>query len=425
MIYVLAREIPEGVLVFHTLTRELALLSREEYDRPEEVPALRDRWFRVPRELTDKNHTDRVRFVLRNLQKPPEAITSYSIFTTTDCNARCFYCFEMGRSRKAMDRDTARKAADYIARHCGGKRVRLGWFGGEPLYNREVIDLICRELTDRGVDYYSTMMSNGYLFDEETVGRVAGPWYLRQVQITLDGTEEVYNRCKAYIYREGESPYRVVMGNMERLLRAGIRVTVRLNMDKHNAEDLRDLVEELHERFGEYRNFSVYSHLLFEVAAGKTHLRAAEDRKALAARQDRLYETMKAYGIAAKQVLSHRLRLNQCMADSGSCRTILPGGELGVCDHYSEDNFVGHLDREEPDQEMVRSFREYREPGPECGGCFYYPDCMRLKKCEPFSGCYPETREQIRKRTLDDMENTFEAWRKHQAAEEENELELC
>lgn len=184
-------------------------------------------------------------------------------------------------------------------------------------------------------------------------------------------------------------------------------------------------MEELHERFGEYRNFSVYSHLLFEVAAGKTHLRAAEDRKALAARQDRLYETMKAYGIAAKHVLSHRLRLNQCMADSGSCRTILPGGELGVCDHYSEDNFVGHLDREEPDQEMVRSFREYREPGPECGGCFYYPDCMRLKKCEPFSGCYPETREQIRKRTLDDMENTFEAWRKHQAAEEENELEFC
>lgn len=425
MTYVLPKRTQEGVLLFHTLTREFLLLTEEEYACPDAVPVLREHWFRVPRELKDKIYTDEVRFVLRNIQKPPEHVTSYSIFTTTDCNARCFYCFELGRSRMPMSEETAHKAAAYIADHCGGRPVRLSWFGGEPLFNRKVIDIICRELERRGVDYRSTMMSNGYLFDEETVRQAATLWKLRRVQITLDGTEDVYNRCKAYIYREGESPYRVVMANIERLLRAGIRVTVRLNMDKHNAEDLTALVEELHERFGEYPNFSVYSHLLFEIAAGKPNPRAEADRRMLAAQQEALQEKMKAYGIAARHGLSRHLRLNQCMADSGSCLTILPGGELGVCDHYSESNFVGSLDSEGLDKAMLRSFREYREPGEACGKCFSYPDCMRLKKCAPFSECYPETREQVLRRTLDAIENTFDSWRKHQEMGEENELEPC
>lgn len=171
MTYVLPKRTQEGVLLFHTLTRE----------------------------LKDKTYTDEVRFVLRNIQKPPEHVTGYSIFTTTDCNARCFYCFELGRSRMPMSEETAHKAAAYIADHCGGKPVRLSWFGGEPLFNRKVIDIICRDLQVRNVDYHSTMMSNGYLFDGETVRRAASLWKLRRVQITLDGTENVYNRCNGNV----------------------------------------------------------------------------------------------------------------------------------------------------------------------------------------------------------------------------------
>ena len=43
------------------------------------------------------------------------------------------------------------------------------------------------------------MISNGYLFSEEIIDRAARLWELRNVQITLDGTEKVYNETKAYI----------------------------------------------------------------------------------------------------------------------------------------------------------------------------------------------------------------------------------
>ena len=265
MTYVLPLRVEGGTLVFHTLTREMLLLTPEDYAAPDSLPALRDKWFRVPQALDDRKYADQVRFVRKTVRKKPEHITSYTIFTTTDCNARCFYCYEIGRSRIPMTEETAHKAAAYIADHCGGKPVHLGWFGGEPLFNKKVIDVICKDLTEKGIQYRSNIISNGYLFDQETVEQAVKLWNLTWVQIALDGTEEVFNRCKAFIYKDGPSPYQVVMGNIGHLLDAGVRVHVRMNMDNHNAEDLFVLADELHERFAGKEKLTAYSHVLFEL----------------------------------------------------------------------------------------------------------------------------------------------------------------
>ena len=117
MAYVVAQPVEGGVLVFHTLTRALLLLTPEEYAAPDNLPELRDGWFRVPQKMDDMKYADQVRFIRRTMWKEPEHITSYTIFTTTDCNARCFYCYELGRSRIPMSDETAHKAAAYIAAH--------------------------------------------------------------------------------------------------------------------------------------------------------------------------------------------------------------------------------------------------------------------------------------------------------------------
>ena len=151
-----------------------------------------------------RRRSDHVRFILRTMQKEPEHITTYTIFTTTDCNARCFYCYEMGRSRIPMSDETAYKAATYIAAHCGGEKVHLHWFGGEPLFNKQVIDIICTDLTEKGIIYDSMMISNGYLFDKDTVEQAVSHWKLKSVQITLDGTEEIgdHKRCHSGCHGE-------------------------------------------------------------------------------------------------------------------------------------------------------------------------------------------------------------------------------
>ena len=67
----------------------------------------------------DKEYADLVRWVLTSRQKSAKNITGYTIFPTTDCNARCFYCFELDRSRIPMSVETARKVVRYIKDHCG------------------------------------------------------------------------------------------------------------------------------------------------------------------------------------------------------------------------------------------------------------------------------------------------------------------
>ena len=421
MTYVLSRNAEDGVLLFHTLTRELLLLTRKEYSNPDNVPELREKWFRVPQEMDDRKYADQVRFVRKTMRKKPEHITNYTIFTTTDCNARCFYCYEMGRSRIPMTEETAHKAASYIAAHCGEKkRVHIQWFGGEPLFNKKVIDIICEDLTIQGVQYQSSIISNGYLFDEETVRQAVNLWNLTRVQIALDGTEAVFNHCKAFIYKDGPSPYQVVMDNIGRLLDAGIRVHVRMNMDNHNAEDLFSLAEELHQRFAGKDNLAAYSHVLFEFSGSKEHIREEEDRRSLYRKQQLLRQKLTGYGLWNTARLRRDFFTNYCMADSDKALTILPNGELGLCEHYTEDNFVGHIDREELDESVRQSFREEWSPIDACKICFFYPECIRLKKCKEQRECFPETQEKARQDILDGMETAYAEWlRKEDPGEED------
>jgi len=86
---------------------------------------------------------------------------------------------------------------------------------------------------------------------------------------------------------------------------------------------------------------------------------------------------------------------------------------LGICEHYSDDNFVGHIDKEGLDEVMVQSFREQRPAIAECEQCFYYPECIRLKKCEEQKECFLEDREEHRQRVLEGMQAAYETFCKN------------
>ncbi|MBQ3504165.1 MAG: 4Fe-4S cluster-binding domain-containing protein [Oscillospiraceae bacterium] len=414
----------DGVLLYNLLTKELLLLTEEEYEKRTENSYLKDHWFVVPEGTNEKELADLVKWVLKNKHKKHPPITGYTIFPTTDCNARCFYCFELGRSRIPMREETAHKVADYIAAHCGGEKVSISWFGGEPLYNKAVIDIICNDLREKGVVYTSRAISNGYLFDRETVKNAMENWNLKWVQITLDGTEGVYNKVKAFIYKN-TNPYHTVLENIGHLLDAGVTVTIRLNMDMHNADNLLELVEELGQRFAGKKGLHVYAHHLFKGNEPMAEIHTQEEWAERDRAMCRLNEKIRELGLAAQRGITKKPKLNYCMADSGSAVTILPGGEIGLCEHYSEDEFIGHIDKEGFDQAVVNSWKERIPEVPECAECFYYPDCVTLKKCASGSVCFPLQREEYLRKTKREMLTEYERWKKQEQTEETEDAQLC
>ena len=398
MHFVVQQPVEEGLMLYNVMTRAVVLLNPEEAlkmnENPASVPELVFKWFAVPQEHDDRKLAREVRAVGRMLEKKPMGITGYTILTTTDCNARCFYCYEKGRNRIPMKEETARKAAEFIIKNNPGDKVKLRWFGGEPLFNMRVISLICGELRLAGIEFQSSMVSNGYLFNDETVAEALDLWNLRTVQITLDGTEEVYNRIKAFIYQEG-SPYLRVLNNIHRLLDAGIKVDLRLNIDRHNVDDLLVLADILTNEFRGHNHLRVYSHPLFETASDNTAVvHSDSQRQNLLHARMRLQEKFMDGRIALEGDLPHKLKLNHCMADSDNSVLILPDGHLGKCEHFSDDHWFGHLDSMERDETVLADFKRVREEIIACADCPIYPDCYRLELCEEAVHCYPEEREE-------------------------------
>ena len=423
--YCMAQQVEDGVLLFNVLTRELLLLTREEYAAAVESEYLRDHWFVVPEETDEKKMVGLVRWIHKTMRKESKGITDYTILTTTDCNARCFYCYELGRSRIPMSDETALQTADFIIANCGGKDVAIDWFGGEPLYNYRAIDLICDRLRENGVAFRSSMISNGYLFNDELVQKAVDSWKLKWVQITLDGTEEVYNRYKAFIYREG-SAYQVVTGNIARLLDAGIMVIIRLNVDFRNAEDLAALCGELSARFAGKSNLKVYPHVIVDNKSPEAQRSDLETWEQLRQLQYRLEDKLIAGGLCLinDRRLKRELPGNCCMADNESAMTVMPDGQIGRCVHFSDSESVGRIDSTQRDQVLPESWKERREEFAECAGCFYYPECLRLKKCPNKTPCDDAERVKNRRHVEQAMINEFHQWKKGAETEKERAMNL-
>ena len=399
--YCLSHQTDGGILLYNLLTGELVLLSAEEYASAPDCAYLRDHRFLVPSCCNEREEAELVRWVLKTRQKEPKAVTSFTILTTTDCNARCYYCYEKGCARVTMTPETADKVASYIQKQAAGKPVTLRWFGGEPLLNTPVIDRICQRLQQQGVTFRSHMVSNGYLFDDELVRRAADLWKLRQVQVTLDGTQAIYNRSKAYIYREG-NPYETVTENIHRLLQAEISVVVRLNLGPHNGEDLLKLTKELAQRFKGQPRLKVYAHLLFDTAEA--------DRGQLYESLDRLKACLAANGFSSLRQLPGSLPLNRCMADSGNAVVIAPGGQLGLCEHYTDSEFFGHIDTDARDEAVIAGWRQRCKPIPECQDCFYFPQCAELEKCPGRTSCDRYTIAALKRDTQQAMDLAYRRW---------------
>lgn len=389
----------EGELLYNTLTGEMILLETgESTDQLRE--ALIARRFLVPAGTDEYTEANQLRTILRLMQPKIPGVDHFLVFTTSDCNARCYYCYELGRPRMPMSEATADETADFILRESGDREVKITWFGGEPLYNRAAIERITRRLREAGKPFYSKMISNGYLFDDETVRTAVQDWKLKSVQIPLDGTEEVYNRAKAFIYRDCPSPYQRVMRNIRLLLDAGVKVSIRLNLGVQNYEDLVALGEELAARFRDRKGLHVYVALLQDF--GTAPQSAVDDEERLS-RWRRINALLRESGLQREVGLTDKLTLNYCMADRDESVTVAPDGSVGKCEHECDREPLGHVRGGTLDQGLLAAWKEHVQSDA-CPTCALFPLCLRLKKCEwTRNTCLPLDRAILRDKTVSRM----------------------
>lgn len=390
-------------LFYNNLTKEMLLLDYSEVDTLKNPTAHLDdnfidylvkNWFLVPLDFEDLKLSKQLTHLARQFNTD-RTINTFEIVTTTACNARCFYCYETGVKQYTMTLETAQAVVDYIMKNRRDGTTVLKWFGGEPTCNTKVIDYICNSLTEKKVDFRSIMISNGYLFNDSMLESAKQIWNLRQVQITLDGNKDTYNRVKNYADKRDKNPFARVIDNIEKILQSEIAVTVRINMDRHNEDELYSLVDFLYGKFAGYKKFSVYSYLLFENAGNYKNVRSESERVDIGKRFEELQDYIDERGLGGHHRLRNDVSISRCMADSYATAFILPDGKLGRCEHHVDDDYYGTIFENTP----KKIWDQYYSETAECSLCPAYPSCLRLVECKPdMQACYDyQRKESLRK----------------------------
>lgn len=342
---------------------------------------------------------------IRVVEKPEPGYVGYTILPTTACNARCAYCFEQGIAFETMTDEVVEQTIRYIhATRRKDETISLHWFGGEPLMAEQIIERICTAMREVEVSYTSGIVTNGSLMNEELARKAKEEWNLTKAQITLDGREERYCEIKHYIAFPG-SPYKAVLNGIHAMLDQGISVTIRLNVDDANLDEMIALTDELEEEFRQEGRISMYCHSIF-AEEGMEY----QNEEGFYEKMETLNERLYAFNRSRRENIqkedepretekdtenpydrSGSLKRYYCMVDNPeSGGVILPNGDICLCEHVGEVPIVSTvfdttvLARE-------KYVRQGREKDKKCASCALLPICSDQKNCPTLSrDCYKE-----------------------------------
>ncbi len=154
------------------------------------------------------------------------------------CNFNCAYCYqgEYLKKTKKPDLKIIKSFFGYIDRQFADRKKYLTVFGGEPLldsaWHRDFIRAFIRESNERKLDI--AIVTNGYhLSSYIDIVKEAS---VREIQVTLDGTEEMHNKRRPL--KSGGGTFRQVVEGIDACLENDLPVNLRMVLDKQNIDEL-------------------------------------------------------------------------------------------------------------------------------------------------------------------------------------------
>ncbi|MDQ1287857.1 MAG: uncharacterized protein QG622_1422 [Actinomycetota bacterium] len=174
-----------------------------------------------------------------------------TVAPTLACNLRCSYCFQQDVTRLRLMSDEIRDALIELVRakmEAGVEGVVMQWYGGEPLlaadFIRHVTGRILQMAGEYGVEYRGEMLTNGLLLQRSGLWKELGDLRIRVLQIPLDGSPETYAVRKEIDVDRAREFYGFLYEHIEEILDLTHSVVIRINVDRENAEEAFQVVDE-------------------------------------------------------------------------------------------------------------------------------------------------------------------------------------
>lgn len=312
---------------------------------------------------------------------------SYVIAPTLACNFACPYCFEQAKP-KSMSQEVQDKIIENVLNSAKkGRNIDITWYGGEPLLAKDIIFSMAKKIIEicdeYQVRYFSSIITNGYLIKEEDIEKYKNS-RISAFQITIDGPRDIHNTRRILRATPEKGTFDTIINNVKLLLKNNIGVSIRINIDKENVENTKELIRFLKDQGID--NASIhFGHISACTDNNEGIANQCLSTKQYADESLKLQEYLFEMGLASQGYPHYPgIKANYCGADSINTFVVDPEGYKYKC--WNEvgmtDLAVGNLlwqDEDSPEEMVCREMR-YMTYNPmansQCRDCEVLPICM-------------------------------------------------
>lgn len=330
------------------------------------------------------------------------------------CNFTCPYCFVYNYKNKIMDEEVYRNVKKHIRNQVNildnkrkKKDLKISWFGGEPLLEKEKIFSFMGELHDEFSDtcnIHSSIITNGYDLNYSVFRKLLDRGVSRY-QITFDGSKESHDTLRRL--HNGEGSYDIIVKNLNEIV-SNVKeddrfvFAIRINFLKNTYERIFNLIDDLFMIIGNDKRFQVYCRPIYNFETKREDINEIESdiftiTDGLKVQNNfTQYITKKSNKTKEYRMINDYLPLptvSWCAEDNMYSIIVGSDGSIYACDSLIGDESVciGKLDNEgninynEKSKEWRKNVFEFSN-FEECKVCKCLPICVGSCKRERIGG---------------------------------------
>ncbi len=162
-------------------------------------------------------------------------VTNYS------CNFACTYCYQDQYNNPALEltNEVTDAFFSYVQEEFAGRNKYITIFGGEPLLGsskqKELIRYILKSASESKIEV--SFVTNGFALEDYV--SILKTSKIREVQVTLDGTEAIHNSRR--FLKGGGGTFDKIVRGIDTCLENNIDINLRMVIDKENIGNLPEL----------------------------------------------------------------------------------------------------------------------------------------------------------------------------------------
>jgi uncharacterized protein len=261
-----------------------------------------------------------------------------TIAPTLSCNFGCPYCFETAKPG-LMQQDVQQAVFGFIQNQIEvmrPKNISITWYGGEPLLAKDIVVFMSRKIDDIAKAHSMTsrfdIITNGYLIDEAITEQFFDNG-IRQAQITIDGCEERHNHRRFLRSNPEKGTYDQILRGINLFAQCGIKVGIRMNVDKENMGDIGTFVREMNAKIANTENITINLGHVFDFSTNEL---SHERNNCISTEQfaDCKIEMLKLFkdiGLSASIKDKYPRLMTDCGATTKNSFVINPDGKIYLC----------------------------------------------------------------------------------------------